>query len=230
MSVTGAEIARYFVRLLAAVEANQQYLDELDAVAADGDHGATFVLAWRAVVARHSAKNVDAGPGPILLQAAADFASVGGSIGPLWGTALLRAGKSVGDRSSIDVSVAAQALTAGLDGMRERGGAEVGDKTLLDALVPAVSAFNAAAAAGVAPASALSAAIEAAHHGALGTRALATRRGRARRLSERSLGQIDPGAGSAYLAWATAGAMAGLPVDTNLASSLSAVAIERGGS
>jgi phosphoenolpyruvate---glycerone phosphotransferase subunit DhaL len=222
MPIAGEDIEGYFEALLGVAEENQSLLDALDAVAADGDHGATFVLAWRAVVAgTRSADCTGASPETVLIRAAENFASVGGSIGPLWGTALLRAGKSVAGRSSIDCVAAVEALSAGLEGIRARGGAEVGDKTLLDALDPAVEMFRASIGSGAEPIEALNSAIEAARAGALGTRALVTRRGRARRLGERTLGHVDAGAASAYLAWATAGVAAGLASETDVAPFLS---------
>lgn len=207
MELTAGHLRRLFQRLLQVAEQNQGELDALDAVAADGDHGATFVLGWRAVGAGLDS-TAKATPGALLLRAAADFASVGGSIGPLWGTALLRAGKALEANETISSPLAATAVQAAVRGIAERGGAQAGDKTLLDTLVPASEAFSAAVATGREWA-ALEDGLAAARAGAAGTRALLARRGRSRRLAERTLGQLDPGAASAYLVWATAAWVAG---------------------
>ncbi len=210
------DVARFLIEIRDLMETNQQALDALDAVAADGDHGATMVMGWRRVAAVAS----EAGGrsvGQLLKDAGAAFADVGGSIGPLWGTALLRAGRAVGDATAVDLPLALEAIASGVDGLAERGGSREGDKTLVDVMAPASRAFaNAGMQTGSAE-KAISAALVAATSGLHETVTLAAVRGRARRLSERSIGHADPGAASAYLIWrAGAEAITGTEVPNEL--------------
>jgi dihydroxyacetone kinase len=193
-------LRRFFAAYLAAVEREQDALDRLDAVAGDGDHGATMVLGMRALVA--ALPPAPAGTADVLRAAAEAFGSVGGSIGPLWGTALLRAARAV-DAGEPLGGVAA----ATVEGLRARGGSALGDKTLIDVMEPAVAAFSGALGTGVAPGDALAVGVAGARVGLETSAALPARRGRARRLVERSVGAIDPGAASACLAWETAAAL-----------------------
>ena len=206
MRLTGADVVEFLDALVDTAAANQRELDELDAVAADGDHGGTFLLGWRTVAAGID-RSSDRTPTAVLVKAAADFASVGGSIGPLWGTALLRAGRTLDGAETITATLLAEAVRAGVGGVADRGGAQVGDKTMLDVLAPAADALSAAIADGR-EAKAVREALEAARTGLLRTAQLPAQRGRARRLSDRSIGHLDPGAASSYLVWATAAACA----------------------
>ena len=131
-------------RILRATEANQRELDRLDAIVGDGDHGVTMVLGWRAVLGELTAAPPTS-PGDALRRAAASFATVGGTAGPLWGTALLRAGRALGDSPFADVAAVARAATAAVEGIRVRGRCNEGEKTLIDAMAPAARALCAAA-------------------------------------------------------------------------------------
>jgi dihydroxyacetone kinase len=190
-------LRRFFAAYLVAVDREQDALDRLDAVAGDGDHGATMVLGMRALVA--ALPPAPAGAADVLRAAAEGFGSVGGSIGPLWGTALLRTARAVDAREPLGAVAAAT-----VEGIRARGGAELGDKTLLDVMEPAVGAFTGALETGLSPETALGVGLAAAKVGLETSAALPAHRGRARRLVERSVGAIDPGAASACLAWETA--------------------------
>ena len=129
--------------------------------------------------------------------------SVGGASGPLYGTFFLRAGMTAGAVTELDGPAFAAALRAGLDGVIARGKAEVGDKTMLDAMVPAVDAFDAALAAGGSPAESARAAEEAASAGRDATEPLVARKGRASYLGDRSAGHLDPGAASTAILFET---------------------------
>jgi dihydroxyacetone kinase-like protein len=192
-----------FRAYLVAVESEQERLDRLDAVAGDGDHGATMVLAMRAVAT--SIPDDGASPASVLRAAAEAFATVGGSIGPLWGTGLLRAARAV--EAGADP---ARAVEAAVVGVQERGGSELGDKTLLDVLIPASAVFSDALAARGELADALQIAAAAAGAALRSSASLPARRGRARRTPERSVGTLDPGAASACLAWSVAASAAGV--------------------
>jgi phosphoenolpyruvate---glycerone phosphotransferase subunit DhaL len=125
--------------------------------------------------------------------------SVGGASGPLYGTFFLRMGTSAGDAQALDAVALGAALRAGLDGVIARGKAEQGDKTMLDALVPALAAFDAAVGAGSDLSTAAQAALDAAEQGRDATEPLQAKKGRASYLGERSIGHLDPGAASTAL-------------------------------
>jgi dihydroxyacetone kinase-like protein len=135
--------------------------------------------------------------------------SVGGASGPLYGTFFLRFGTTAGAVTELDGAALGAALRAGLDGVVARGKAEVGDKTMLDAMAPALDAFDAEVASGADATAAASAASSAAAMGRDATEPLVARKGRASYLGERSAGHLDPGAAStAYLFEALSEALA----------------------
>jgi dihydroxyacetone kinase-like protein len=206
--VTSRDLTGGFRELLRAVEADQARLDQLDAIAGDGDHGATVVMGLRAVVASLPAEP-DISAAALLRLAAERFASVGGSTGPLWGTALLRAARSLEAGEAGDLAAMAGAAEAAAAGIAMRGRCEEGDKTLLDVMAPAARALRAASDAELTPAEAAASARDAAAEALAATRELTPRRGRARRFGDRSLGHDDPGAASALLAWEVAARLAG---------------------
>jgi dihydroxyacetone kinase-like protein len=188
-------------RILRATETDQRELDRLDAVVGDGDHGVTMVLGWRAVAGELATEPPDS-PGDALRRAAQSFAAVGGTAGPLWGTALLRAGRALEDVAFVDVAAAARAAAAAAEGIAQRGRCREGEKTLLDAMAPAARALAAAAERGDDLPTALTGAAEAASEGAERTSSLAPEHGRAARAPERSHGHVDAGARACAIAWA----------------------------
>jgi len=201
--VAAGDLVAFLDRVRAATEAAQEELDRLDAVAGDGDHGVTMVLGWRAVTAVLAGG--DAGtPGDVLRRAAAAFADVGGSAGPLWGTALLRAGRELGDATDADGTALAHAAAAAANGMRERGRCREGDRTVLDAMAPAAAALARAVEAGAPVEEALRAAADAAARGASRTRDLKPRRGRAALAPQLAAGHEDAGARAAAIFWSVA--------------------------
>jgi len=125
--------------------------------------------------------------------------SVGGASGPLYGTFFLRAATAVGDATVLDGPALLTALRAGLEGIVARGKAEAGDKTMYDALAPAMGAFEEALASGVEPAVAARTAADAAAAGRDATEPMLALKGRASYLGERSVGHVDPGAASSAL-------------------------------
>jgi dihydroxyacetone kinase-like protein len=140
-----------------------------------------------------------AGPGALLKQTGMTLVStVGGASGPLYGTFFLRMATAIGDTDPIDQKVFAAALRAGVEGVVARGKAEAGDKTMYDALAPAVDALDAALG-GEDTTGALQAAADAAAQGRDATVPMLARKGRASYLGERSVGHQDPGATSATL-------------------------------
>ena len=196
------------IRAVAATVAEHKVeLTHLDRDIGDGDHGENLSRGFTAVITKLDAGAPETPTAVLKLVATTLISTVGGASGPLFGTAFLRAATSVGDAETLDGAAVAGALTAARDGVVARGKAESGDKTMVDALTPAVNAAKAAAEVGGSVTEVLSAAAEAAEGGAVATTPLQARKGRASYLGERSIGHIDPGAQStAYLLRALAGA------------------------
>jgi len=191
------------------VTENRDYLTELDSAIGDADHGANMARGMGAVLDKlestDPAATIDElfkGVGMTLVS------SVGGASGPLYGTFFLRFGVNAGAVAELDGAGLSAALGAGLGGVIARGKAEPGDKTMLDALEPALEAFDGALAAGDDVTAAARAAADAAAAGRDATLDLVARKGRASYLGERSAGHLDPGATStAYLFEALAKAL-----------------------
>ncbi len=171
-------------------------LTELDRQIGDADHGANMDRGMKAVAALAAVDFPD--PGAYLKKAGMTLVStVGGAAGPLYGTFLLRMGTALPSGTEIGAAELGTALRAGLEGIVARGKAELGDKTMVDALAPALDAYDAAMADGVG--AALAAAAEASAAGRDATIPLVARKGRASYLGERSAGHQDPGATSVTL-------------------------------
>ncbi|MEU3692638.1 dihydroxyacetone kinase subunit DhaL [Streptomyces narbonensis] len=188
--------AGFFVRWLegaaSAVDREAGLLTELDSAIGDADHGANLKRGF-AAVAELLAKEPPATPGAVLVAAGRQLIStVGGASGPLYGTLLRRTGKALGEDERVGRERLAEAFGAGVAAVSQLGGAHVGDKTMLDALVPAVEALW----------TSFGAARAAAEEGALATVPLQARKGRASYLGERSIGHQDPGATSSALLFA----------------------------
>jgi dihydroxyacetone kinase-like protein len=183
----------------AAIEAEADHLTQLDSAIGDGDHGVNMTRGMRAVLAAVDGQDAEP-PGRVLITAGKTLvSSVGGASGPLWGTALRRAGRAAGDAEALDGPTLATALEAALAGVRELGAAEPGDATMVDALDPAVRALREAVESGGDLGAALDAAADAARTGARATVPMQARKGRASYLGERSVGHEDPGAASTAL-------------------------------
>jgi dihydroxyacetone kinase-like protein len=198
-TVGPAALAGWLRRFADAVTDNADELTALDSAIGDADHGANMRRGMTAVVGKLDA-TPDAVPGTLLKTAGMTLVStVGGASGPLYGTLFLRMASAAGDREELDPAAFAAALRAGLDGVVARGKAAPGDKTMLDALVPAVDALDAALADGSGLRDALRKAAAAAQAGSDATVPLVARKGRASYLGERSAGHRDPGATSTAL-------------------------------
>ena len=184
----------------AAVTARADYLTQLDAAIGDGDHGINMTRGFYAVGKALAAQGDETAPGRLLVLAGKTLVStVGGASGPLWGSALRAAGRSLGDAEDFDGSQLASALDAALAAVVDLGAAQPGDKTMVDALAPAAVALRERVSEGDSIAEAVSAAADAAEAGAQATTPLQARKGRASYLGERSIGHQDPGATSAAL-------------------------------
>jgi phosphoenolpyruvate---glycerone phosphotransferase subunit DhaL len=195
-----ADVFRAWITDIAAVvEEQRDHLTQLDAAIGDADHGTNLSRGFTAVVAALAA-DPPATPGGVLtLTGRTLISKVGGASGPLYGTAFRRAGKSLGDAPDVDLAALATALEAALAGIQQLGAANEGDKTMVDVLAPATSAFSKAVAEGQPAADALAALVAAAQAGAEATVSMQALKGRASYLGPRSVGHEDPGAASSAL-------------------------------
>ena len=185
-----AEFFRRWMTVTAAsVDREAERLTALDSPIGDADHGSNLHRGFTAVAAALE-KEPPGTPGEVLTLAGRQLIStVGGASGPLYGTLLRRTGKALGDAGEVSAEQLAEALRTGVDAVMTLGGAAPGDKTMIDALVPAVDALG----------DSFKAARTAAEEGAVATTPLQARKGRASYLGERSIGHQDPGATSAAL-------------------------------
>jgi dihydroxyacetone kinase-like protein len=191
---------RWLERLAGLLAEQAGPLTELDAAIGDADHGINMERGFNAVKERVLAQAAGKDLGTVLKQVGTTLVStVGGAGGPLYGTFFLRMGQSADGKSELDAQELRNALAAGVEGVRQRGRAQPGDKTMLDALVPALEALDAALAAGGDNRAAWEAAARAAEEGSRATVPMLARKGRASYLGERSIGHQDPGATSSAL-------------------------------
>ncbi|MCK6210654.1 dihydroxyacetone kinase subunit L [Georgenia sp. EYE_87] len=189
-------------RARAVVSANRIELIELDRAIGDGDHGENMDRGFTAVGAK-LAEATPSAPGEVLKTVATTLMStVGGAAGPLYGTAFLRGAKAAD--GALDAAGVAAVLEAAVEGIQARGKAEAGEKTMVDAWLPAAQAARSAAEGGSGPVEALRAAADAAAAGAEATEPMVARKGRASYLGDRSAGHRDPGAQSSALLLAAA--------------------------
>ncbi len=194
----GPALAAWIAELDRRVAQEKDSLTELDAAIGDADHGSNLARGFAAVVdAVGDGEGAD--PGALLKKVGMTLVSkVGGASGPLYGTLFLRMAGPAG-AGELDAATFAAALRAGVRGVEERGKAAPGDKTMLDALLPACDALEAALAGGADLGDGLRAAAEAARAGRDATAPVVARKGRASYLGERSAGHVDPGATSSVL-------------------------------
>jgi dihydroxyacetone kinase-like protein len=193
-NVTTAVLQEWVRRFAALVEENRDHLTELDAAIGDADHGSNMDRGMKAAVAALD-EDSPATAGALFTKVGMTLVStVGGASGPLFGTFFLRMGTSLGDVRSASPLGFAAALRAGLGGVVARGKAEAGDKTMYDALAPAVAALDSVLAERAPLAAGLKAARDAAAAGRDATTPMLARKGRASYLGERSVGHQDPGA------------------------------------
>jgi phosphoenolpyruvate---glycerone phosphotransferase subunit DhaL len=197
-SVDAETVKRWLSEAAASMREERDYLTQLDAAIGDADHGTNMDRGFSALVAKLD--GLDGPPGKVLTAAGSTLVStVGGASGPLWGTALRRAGRSLGDAEDFGGAELAAALDAALAGVVELGAAPEGDKTMVDALAPAVRALRSRLEGGGDLAEALADARAAGEQGMRGTTPLQASKGRASYLGDRSIGHQDPGATSTAL-------------------------------
>jgi dihydroxyacetone kinase-like protein len=199
MTVTNAQILAWLERYAGVIAEQKQYLTGLDAAIGDGDHGINMDRGFQTVLVKVApVRDKDAGT---LLKTTgmALVGSVGGAGGPLYGTFFLRAGAALDGKSELTPDELVTALEAGLKGVVERGKANLNDKTMVDALTPAVERARQFVGEGASLQEAMAAAADAAEAGMKATIPLKALKGRASYLGDRSIGHQDPGATSSYL-------------------------------
>jgi dihydroxyacetone kinase-like protein len=199
-SVQAATVTAWMSEIAESVSAERDYLTQLDAAIGDGDHGINMDRGFGAVQKALAGQDTDVPPGRLLITAGKTLvSSVGGASGPLWGSAFRHAGRTLGDSPEWDAEQLLAALAAARDGVVELGAAAPGDKTMVDALTPAVDAMRSALDGGASLEATVAVAAKAAEDGARATVPLQARKGRASYLGERSIGHQDPGATSVAL-------------------------------
>jgi phosphoenolpyruvate---glycerone phosphotransferase subunit DhaL len=204
VTVPYAQVLNWIEQFAATVAENKEYLTELDSAIGDADHGTNIDRGMQAALGKLEGAERD-DIGSLLKTVGMTLVStVGGAGGPLYGTLFMQMGTATAGKSELEPEDWAGALDAAVDGVQMRGKAEVGDKTMIDALVPARDSFRSALADGASFAEALSKSAEGAEEGMRATIPLVARKGRASYLGERSAGHQDPGATSSQLLIKTA--------------------------
>lgn len=197
--VTKQQILEWLKATAKVLEENRDYLTQLDAAIGDADHGINMDRGFKAVMARLPAvENKDIGT-ILKTTGMALVSTVGGAGGPLYGTLFMQAGMAVSNKEELGAEDLLALLEAALKGVVMRGKAQPGDKTMVDALHPAVEAYRKALAEEGDLIGALRKAVQAAEEGMKATIPMVARKGRASYLGERSAGHQDPGATSSYL-------------------------------
>jgi dihydroxyacetone kinase-like protein len=200
VGITARDAAAWVRECARVIAANRNYLTALDAAIGDADHGVNMDRGFAAVVEKLDETPTGTDIGAILrLTGMALLSTLGGASGPLYGTFFVRMGKACESRADLSLGDWADALDAGVEGVVFRGRAEAGDKTMVDALLPARDALRAAVKDGAELAAGLAAAAAAAEEGMRATTPMVAKKGRASYLGDRSAGNQDPGATSAYL-------------------------------
>ena len=202
MTITHAAVEDWMKRFAAEMAENRAYLTKLDGAIGDGDHGTNMDRGMKKALERLEATDGDDIGASLKAVGMALVSSVGGAAGPLYGTLFMQMGQAAAGKSELDLAGFTEALDAGVQGVIKRGKAEPGDKTMLDALGPALDALREADGDDIA--GALERAAEAAREGMEATVPLVARKGRASYLGERSAGHQDPGATSSHLLLKTA--------------------------
>jgi len=197
--LTKDQILQWLQTFAAEIEQHKDYLTQLDAAIGDADHGINMERGFKKVLSQlHSVADQDIGN--ILKAVSMTLIShVGGASGPLYGTLFLRASMAVTGKQALSNADIANLLRAGLEGVLQRGKAQLGDKTMIDALSPAVTTFQQAVAEGKDTLEAMKYAVATAEQGMKDTIPMQAKKGRASYLGERSIGHQDPGATSCYL-------------------------------
>jgi phosphoenolpyruvate---glycerone phosphotransferase subunit DhaL len=204
VSITATQVRAWISGYAAAIAEHRVELVKLDTAIGDADHGTNMDRGMRAAVEKVDALEGDDIGAVLKAVGMALVSKVGGAAGPLYGTLFLQMGTATAGRTELDLAGWADALEAGIKGVRARGKAELEDKTMVDALAPALEALREAESDGAALGDALRRSAAAAEEGMKATIPLEARKGRASYLGPRSVGHQDPGATSSQLLLAVA--------------------------
>jgi dihydroxyacetone kinase-like protein len=199
MAVTTQDVLRWLSASQKVFAENRQQLTDLDSAVGDGDFGFSLDRGFTAVQAELSANPPADLPSAFKNVATVLIKTMGGSSGPLLGTFFLRAGGTCAGKAELEAPDVVALFQAGVEGLQQRGKAERGDKTMIDAWLPAVDAMQSALAGGGGLAEVLDRGAAAAEAGAQATIAMQARKGRGSYLGERSVGHPDPGAISVHM-------------------------------
>ena len=199
MPITTADVLEYLHRSAEVLKENKQYLTELDSPIGDADHGINMDRGFTTILKKVPPVQ-DKDAGTILKTAGmALVSSVGGAGGPLYGTAFMQAGMAIAGKHELTAGDILAALEAALQGVMMRGKSKPGQKTMIDAIDPAIQAMREALENGAGTEEPLEKATAAAEQGMKATIPMLAMKGRASYLGERSIGHQDPGATSSYL-------------------------------
>lgn len=204
MTVRYAQVVDWVKAFSSIVAENKDALTRLDSAIGDADHGTNMDRGMKAVLAKVDGLEEDDIGAMLKTVGMTLVSTVGGAAGPLYGTLFLQMGVATAGKSELEPEDWAAALDEAVKGVQMRGKAEPGDKTMVDALIPARDAFSAALAEGASFEEALRKSADAAEEGMLATTPLVAKKGRASYLGERSAGHQDPGATSSQLLLKTA--------------------------
>jgi dihydroxyacetone kinase-like protein len=197
--ITKAQILQWLEKVAAVLAENRQYLTDLDSPIGDGDHGINMDRGFKKVMEKLPSV-ADTDIGNILKTTGMTLmSSVGGASGPLYGTFFMRSGMALAAKEELDNNDLVELLQSAVEGVVQRGRPQLEDKTMYDALSPAVEALKASVENGDDTVEAMQKTVDAAEAGMKATIPLQARKGRASYLGERSIGHQDPGATSSYL-------------------------------
>ncbi|ERK31072.1 dihydroxyacetone kinase subunit DhaL [Clostridium intestinale] len=199
MSINGKKVIEILTQIAAKIDENKGYLSELDATIGDGDHGINMSKGFKAVTEKLKEDDGVDIAGILKKTGMALVSTVGGASGPLYGTAFMKSSMSVNGKTEIDIKDFSNMLKDALDGIKMRGKAKAGEKTMIDALEPALEAINKGIEQGLESKEILKLAKEAAYNGVEYTKTIIATKGRASYLGERSIGHQDAGATSSAI-------------------------------
>jgi len=197
--LTREQVIRWLYKAAESLEVNREVLNQLDAAIGDAEHGINMDRGFQKVISQLSSSAEQDIEGILKSTGMSLISFVGGASGPLYGSFFLKAAAAATGKQELDEDELLGVLRAGLKGVIDRGKAQQGDKTMIDALIPGVEAFESMIRKGNSMAEALKQAVVAAEKGMEDTIPMVARKGRSSYLGERSIGHQDPGATSMYL-------------------------------
>lgn len=200
MSIKNNDLILIMKNITNVINENKEYLTELDSKIGDADHGINLSKGFNASMEKLNALTSEASPETILKTVAMTLIStVGGASGPLYGTFFLKASGTVKGKDELDINDLFEILNVGIEGVKLRGKSDIGEKTMLDSLIPAKNMLKSSIDREDTYEVSLRKLVESAREGMENTKNIIATKGRASYLGERSLGHIDPGATSSYL-------------------------------